>query len=623
LVLVVSVSLASQAWLVRGGFLVDDWYLLARLTEPAEAGSFASNPWRFFFEPVHPRFDIYRPMVGVALSGDWLLYGTAAWGYLLTNLGLHLLGGGLFFRLALRLRPQASPWAVGAGALVFLNFPAQVEAVAWIAARSELLSWCFGVAGLLIVPRLRRRPTWLAALSLGLFALLSVWSKETGLVFGLMATLAIWWPRSEGEGAIASRARRLWAMRGLIIAAAACLLVRYQVFGALGTNYDGSGLGTLDLAEIARRLASSRHGFLPLPPDLLRPGSTERTLAFLAWVGLLIIAFRGALEALRAREFRWLALVLSLFFLPLLLAVMANPIEEDLRNSRALYASIGSCGLLIARGLEGRQRLPLLSALAAGLVASLMVSVLVGNRYVESGRAVERAVESLHAGLDKSAPSDAPAILLGVKAETYFGGLSSLVGSLAHATKPPFYRPAVALRSVMGTDPELAQGPHVAWSALDRDGLSAARIFVAARGLEATQVFRPLIPAVDTHADTVEDRGLFLLTPEAEAGFTPPPKAANIEVEFRFRGPEGLRDCTWHLVVIDRFGILVDDPLPPASLKQERGERGREWRAALKVPRAVMRRVLPQSRLAWTIYGERAGRRVTEVPPWRFLYYRP
>ena len=83
----------------------------------------------------------YAPLQMLSYMFDFQIWGSEPFGFLLHNLCLHSLNGGLLYLLLRALK--ASPLAAFLGALLFLVHPVQVESVAWISQRKNLLAMFF------------------------------------------------------------------------------------------------------------------------------------------------------------------------------------------------------------------------------------------------------------------------------------------------------------------------------------------------------------------------------------------------------------------------------------------------------------------------------------------------
>ncbi len=83
----------------------------------------------------------YIPVTLMSYALDYQLWKLNPLGYHLTNVLLHALNGVLVYRLCSRLQ---AGWAVSAvAAVLFIIHPVQVESVAWVSERKNLLSLTF------------------------------------------------------------------------------------------------------------------------------------------------------------------------------------------------------------------------------------------------------------------------------------------------------------------------------------------------------------------------------------------------------------------------------------------------------------------------------------------------
>ncbi|MEE9391349.1 MAG: hypothetical protein V3W41_02475 [Planctomycetota bacterium] len=598
---------ACIAPFAAGGFLIDDWYILSKLAVGSNPLAPSLNPWRHFLVPFESRQDIYRPIIGVAYWWDWQLYGSNPVGYHITNLVFHLAGGALLFGLVRRLRPGDSPIIAAGAALYFLTFPGQVESIAWIAARTESMSWCFGAVALHMKLR-SPREVWGSSVLL----LLSVLCKESAVVFGWLLLVLTLWPDSRPGDLRERFTLRLRRAIGLAAAGITYLALRLIVFGGLGLRYAmrESLLDRMGPDPIMRIWDSAKNGLLPLPPDLVDPRSTLGLAIHLVWAAVLCAAVFGVVAAWRAREWRWVVMVLALLFLPFMIGVMANPINSDLRNSRALYTPVAAISLMLARALSVR-KWPVTLSVVLAIVACLMLVTVVGYRYVESSRAVTRSAESLRSQVRLLPSEKTVAVLHGVRQEKYYGGVVALLVSLPYCLRPPFTERSFDVEFVLGPKDGVRGGPLADWRQFDVRSMAKRVFFVAHRGDEGTQSFRLLRPIVNEPLAPEpvliqpKSRGRLVFRKTADGGR---------EIEFRFSTSRRAEGLQWKLIVLDAKGVMIEHIIPEVNLHYRRSGDQAMWVARLPISAAALKEVSQGERLAWTVYGLRNGKPMTAAP---------
>jgi tetratricopeptide (TPR) repeat protein len=175
----------------------------------------------------------YRPLLEFSYYLDNRLWGMEPGVMHLENIMLHCANSLLVFLLARRIcRDDTSPWIPVFSAFLFSLHPVNVEAVAWIAGRTDPLLALFVLSASCYWLNWLEKPRWQylsAALLLFAAALLT---KESALAFGAVAILLVLsWP---GD---ATKRQRLKAV-GIMIALVMSLVILALVFRS-GT----SGLG--------------------------------------------------------------------------------------------------------------------------------------------------------------------------------------------------------------------------------------------------------------------------------------------------------------------------------------------------------------------------------------------
>ena len=202
--------------------------------------SVASAPWTAF-DPATTTLDgaepgMWRPLRTLSLALDRALFGPGPLGHHIASLLLHGLAAALVFALGRAL--GVMDLGAAAGAAIFAFHPVQVEVVAWISSRGDLLA-AVGVLAAVLV-HLRRGPSWATA-GLAGFAFLA---KESAVAAPLLLVVA--------DLAAGGWIRVKERVRGPVVGTAvllALVAVRGAVLSAAGGTFgQGEGLG-LDAGE--------------------------------------------------------------------------------------------------------------------------------------------------------------------------------------------------------------------------------------------------------------------------------------------------------------------------------------------------------------------------------------
>ena len=261
----VAAALLCYANSLHNGFVFDDSaYVGSPPIQQFAAGRLLFENWL--------NLDLYRPLALLSIALDHHLYGTAPFGYHLTNLLLHIANSLLFHRLGLRL--LARPAAALAAALLYSVHPLQTEVVNWVSARGDLLLGLFLLSGLLCHCRgaPQSSPRHWRILAGGCFAA-ALLAKESGVMWIGM----VWWwdccPRGRLEGIWGFSLRWLRRHWGYLLVLGLWLLLR----GAVLSTGEPS----------ARPVSANFLAGTPLAQRLLTLGSI-----FLRYLVLLVFPMR-------------------------------------------------------------------------------------------------------------------------------------------------------------------------------------------------------------------------------------------------------------------------------------------------------------------------------------------
>lgn len=210
---------------LHGGLVWDDHFLLendARVTGPFSLLKLLTPYWTQGETVAGPSYA--RPLVTLTFAVQHALTGLTPLPLHLVNVLLHLLNGLLMWQVWRRFLPEATTserWFRAGLLLLLLILPLQVEPVAWVAGRTDLLAMSFGLMALCLLPLPIPLPISLpislpqtttsphpppiaAGLSLpdgvrwalmGGLLLASLLSKEVALAF---VGLSIWWSLGAG-----------------------------------------------------------------------------------------------------------------------------------------------------------------------------------------------------------------------------------------------------------------------------------------------------------------------------------------------------------------------------------------------------------------------------------------
>ena len=354
---VLSVMLAALVWATALNFyfINDDFGLLVAIRNPSLKLFYS------FFWIGHEVF--YRPLTYATYAIDHIFWGRTPAGFHLTNLLMHFASMAGVFQMVKRLGENRNVAAMTAG--IFAAVPIQVESVAWMAGRFDVLATCLTVWT--VVAYLGFRSTGRVgyyALSL-LLCVLAMCSKETAFVLPILLTGIEW---------IVFRSLPLRRISGFVVVGAMMFAYRWLALGGFGGYRSGSasivtavGLKTLE-ALFVRGPSQLLLGFnwlQPFGPLVVIVALTAGLLMFLALGATMTEARRRVILA----SIAWIVVTM----IPGHFILM---IDAGLSNSRIMCLPSVGLALLIGQLVSATRGDRMRNLIYASLAALFSLGVL-------------------------------------------------------------------------------------------------------------------------------------------------------------------------------------------------------------------------------------------------------
>ena len=308
---------------------LDDYFYVA--DNPTVAGGLSWEGAKQAFTTVHEQW--WLPLLWISYMGDVEAFGAGPQGHHLVNILLHASNAALLFWALFRM--TGSRWRSAFAAALFAWHPLRVEAVAWIAARKDVMSGFFFMLCLLAYVRQAERPSgrrmaWVVALMLA-----GLMSKAILIVVPFLLLLLDFWPLRRAQALWGAAAWAEWRPR---------LREKIPLFGLaaafaavnLWTHVSGRGAGDVSWWDRLGLMAPNVFAYLgkiavPARLTIFYPENDRVSwLPSLAAAGTLLLATAGLF---REREKRPYLLVGWLWFL-----LGLAPIVRGVRLGFAQYA---------------------------------------------------------------------------------------------------------------------------------------------------------------------------------------------------------------------------------------------------------------------------------------------
>ncbi len=266
-VALLAATLAAYWEVPRLGFVdFDDFGYVVE--NPQVQGGLTLEGARWAWTTAHLGY--WAPLLWLSYMLDVELYGPGAAGHHLTNLLLHVANVLLLF--AILWRSTRSLWASACVALVFAVHPLNVESVAWVTERKNVLSTLFWLLATACYVSYRERGSRSAYALVATFILLGLMVKATLVTLPIVLLLMDVWPLKAARTA-----------RGLLPLAIEKLPLLLLSAAASGFTYLAQqevGSRQWDRPALPRAARRERHRVLcPLPRDVALAEPPGRALS--------------------------------------------------------------------------------------------------------------------------------------------------------------------------------------------------------------------------------------------------------------------------------------------------------------------------------------------------------
>ena len=188
-VLLTLVTLAALYRVTNCGFLTGDDPLYVT-KDPHIMNGVTWTAVRWIFTHIYANF--WHPLTMISLMLDFQLYGLNPHGFHLTNLLLHIASTLLLFSALYRM--TKARWRSAFVAALFAIHPLNVESVAWVAERKNVLSTFFWMLTMVAYASYAERPGYKAYLATLAFFIMGLMAKPMLVTLPFVLLLLDYWP---------------------------------------------------------------------------------------------------------------------------------------------------------------------------------------------------------------------------------------------------------------------------------------------------------------------------------------------------------------------------------------------------------------------------------------------
>ncbi len=329
--------------------------------------------WAWSTEQAHNR----HPITWLSHMLDCQLFGSQnARGHHLVNVALHAANGLLLFAIFSRMTGQR--WTAALVAALFVVHPLNVESVAWVAERKNVLSTFFWLLTMAAYFAYTRRPTWARYVAVLVIFTLGLMSKQMLVTLPCVLLLLDYWPLQRLGGTIefAGHNRPTWLTRVIEKLPLAALSIAASL---MVLNVQQVAKATWEDLPLTQRLANAvvsyvvylGHAAWPakLSALYMHPRGTLPPVAvFVSLVALVAVTW-AVLFPLRGR--RYLAMGWLWFLGTLVPVIGLIQVGEQAMADRYTYVPLIGIWIIVAYAAADLVRWR--PALRVGVVSSVVV----------------------------------------------------------------------------------------------------------------------------------------------------------------------------------------------------------------------------------------------------------
>lgn len=437
----------------RNALLSDDHSLLYAFHGANGPLELAGRVARTFVEGVGAPSSQYRPVTMATFAFNVAGGGADPLAWHLVNLALHAANAALLSSVALRMGrgAQGSAAAALVAGTALALFPPAVEAVAWPAARFDVLALFFSLAAARLAMASERALDGPAAAGLAAFAL-ALGSKEAGVLALPLAGALLWQREAARRGLARGALAAVPALLPWLAVAAAYFALRVAIFGDPFRFFPGAA----PMGELASGAFVGNLGGVFAWWGRAFPAERASTVLAAAVAALAALALAAAAreEARRIELVPMLAATLAA--LAMLGAQWQWPAHGE--GGRVLYAPGAIALLALVVALRAASRALRLAALAFA-VALLVASAGLAHRAVERWVAAGESMRALGATLAATAASLPAGEFAFVVTADHLGPVPFARNAQLSLLLPPVAPFALSSRVAVQVVPDLPQWP--------------------------------------------------------------------------------------------------------------------------------------------------------------------